>query len=295
VRERALQSRTLTDRRSITLPLCVLAAGAVHGLAVMALLPMMITLPGPGSVRPQASQLVEVDVLPAAAAAPPSLAPRDPETTAAIPVVAVTAVPVAPEPDADSVELVPAEPGMAPAPRSDPITTVLAPEAERIPEPAPEPAASAPVADAPPEAIAAPSPPAATEAAVEDAAAPIVQEPEPPEPDAAAAQEAEAPPEAETGEENRALPQAKGPAPAVPVPTAKPAKTPEPLARAPVAVKKPVATSSKRSTAHARRTVRTRTVTTTQGGLFPNLFGSAPQAGGSANTGATTGRSTIQR
>lgn len=39
----------LTDRPSITLPLCVLGAGLVHGLCIAALLPLLITVPGPGT------------------------------------------------------------------------------------------------------------------------------------------------------------------------------------------------------------------------------------------------------
>ena len=39
--------RELTDRPSITLPLCVLGAGIVHGICIAALLPMLITVPAP--------------------------------------------------------------------------------------------------------------------------------------------------------------------------------------------------------------------------------------------------------
>jgi hypothetical protein len=39
--------RELTDRPSITLPLCVLGAGLVHGICIAALLPMLITVPAP--------------------------------------------------------------------------------------------------------------------------------------------------------------------------------------------------------------------------------------------------------
>ena len=58
----------------------MLGAGAVHGLCVAALLPMLITLPGPGSNAPPA---IDVEVLKPAAVLPKHAA--DPATTSALP------------------------------------------------------------------------------------------------------------------------------------------------------------------------------------------------------------------
>lgn len=318
MRERALQSRTLTDRRSITLPLCVLAAGAVHGLAVMALLPMMITLPGPASKQQGASQLVDVDVMPASAAASPIVVPRDPETTAAIPVAEdhPTTAPV-PDRDADDASgddvTVPAEPGLAAAsePRLEPAATIVTPVSARIPEPLPaeaesEPAVSVPPAPAVEEASPPPEAKADDEAPPEETAAPLARlEParldssgvesaaaaaaaaEPAEPDAEAdAVEEDAPPlKAEAAKETEPKPEAKVRDTPPPVPILKPAKPVESKARAPATAKKASAASAKRRTSRARRSVRTRTVT--QGGLFQDLFGPPQPAKGAASRRST--------
>jgi hypothetical protein len=306
VRERALQSRALTDRRSITLPLCVLAAGAVHGLAVMALLPVMITLPGPASKQQGASQLVDVDVMPASAAASP-IVPRDPETTAAIP-AAEDHPTVAPVPDRDADDAggddaaVPAEPGIAaaPKPRLEPAVTVVTPVSVRMPEPLPAEAESESAVSVPPApAVEEASPPEAKaddEAPPEETAAPLARleparldssggpatavelaEPEA-EPDAV--EEDVPPPEAEGAKEMEAQPDATSQDAPPPVPTLKPAKSAEPKARL-APQKKATATPAKRRTSRARRPVRTRTVTTvTQGGLFQDLFGPPQPAKG---------------
>jgi hypothetical protein len=302
VRERALRSRTLTHRRSITLPLCVLAAGAIHGLAVMALLPMMITLPGPGADQRGTSQPVAVDVMPASAAAPPVLVPHDPETTAAIPAIEDQPVAApAPDRDADDAEgddeIVPAEPGMAAAPEPPiaPATTILTPVAARIPDslPAAEPASAPEVSDpAPPAVEDALHPPEADDetpsgksaapvarveparldgSAAESAPAAAVEQAEP---EADAVEEDVPPPTGEAAKEAEPHPEAKARDEPPPVPVLKPAKSPELKARRPAPQKKAGAVSAKRGTSHARRSVRTRTVTTvTQGGLFQNLFG----------------------
>jgi hypothetical protein len=309
VRERALRSRTLTDRRSITLPLCVLAAGAIHGLAVIALLPMMITLPGPGAEQQGASRLVDVDVMPASAAASPIGVPRDPETTAAIPAAEHHPV-AAPGPDRDADDAggddatVPAEPGIAvaPEPRIEPATTILTPVAARIPEPLPpkaesEPAVSVPPAPAVEEASPPPDaqaddeapPQMAAPARVEPArldgsggAAATAVEPAEPEAEADAVEEQVLPPEEEAAKEIEPQPEAKSQEAPPPVPTLKPAKSAEPKARL-TPQKKASAAPAKRRTARARRPVRTRTVTTvTQGGLFQDLFGPPQPAKGAA-------------
>ncbi len=324
MRERALQSHTLTDRRSITLPLCVLAAGAVHGLAVMALLPMMITLPGPGAVQQGASQPVDVDVMPASAAAPLAVTPHDPETTASLP--EAEDPPVAkPAPDRDAVGAggddgtVLAEPGVAavPEPPIEPVATIVTPVAVRIPEPLPETVESAPaVSDPPAPAIEDASPPpqveAIDDASTEKTAAPVARveparlerpaaesppaavEPGEPEPDADtdadAVEEDVPPPEAEAAKEVEPQPEAKVENAPPPVPTLKTAKSAEPKARVLAPQKKTSATSAKRGASRARRSVRTRTVTKTQGGLFQDLFGPPQPA-----KGVTSRRSTTER
>jgi hypothetical protein len=176
VRERALQSQTLTDRRSITLPLCVLAAGAVHGLAVMALLPMMITLPGPGAVQQDASQPVDVDVMPASAAALHALAPHDPETTASLPEAVdhpgLAADRAAAGTGGDENTL-PAEPGIAAMPqlRTEPVATIVTPVAVRIPALAPEEVEEPPATSESPEPAAEDASPPPSEVEADDDAA----------------------------------------------------------------------------------------------------------------------------
>jgi hypothetical protein len=305
VRERALQSRTLTDRRSITLPLCVLAAGAVHGLAVMALLPVMITLPGPASKQQGASQR---DVLPAsAAAASPIVVLRDPETTAAIP-AAEDHPASAPVPDRDADDAggddvtVPAEPDIAavPEPRLEPAATVVTPVSARIPEPLPaeaesEATVSVPAAPAVEEASPPPEAKADDEAPPETArldssggAAATAVEPAEPEAEADAVEEDARAPEAEAAKETEPQPEAKSQDAPPPVPTLKPAKSAEPKARAAATAKKASAASAKRRTSRARRPVRTRTVTTvTQRGLFQDLFGPPQPAKGAASRRST--------
>jgi len=312
VRERALQSRTLTDRRSITLPLCVLAAGAVHGLAVMALLPVMITLPGPASKQQGASQLVDVDVLPAsAAAASPIVVPRDPETTAAIPTAEddPTAAPV-PDSDADNAggddATVQAEPGIAgaPEPRLEPASTVVIPVPARIPEPLPAEAESEPAVSVPPAPAVEEASPHDGEAPPGETAAPLARleparldssggatatsvEPAEPEAEADAVEEDVPPPDAEAAKETEPQPEAKSQDAPPPVPTVKPAKSAEPKARL-APQKKASAAPAKRRTSHARRPVRTRTVTTvTQGGLFQDLFGPPQPTKGAASPRST--------
>jgi hypothetical protein len=301
VRERALQSRTLTDRRSITLPLCVLAAGAVHGLAVMAMLPVLITLPGPGSVRQSATQVVEVEVLPAVSPEPRPVVDHGPETTAALPTVEHEPGPeTPPEGGADNTEPVPAEPGAAATDiRSDPLTTVRVPDAEPIPAaPAATPgqAEVEPAEETSPQTGGEPSPVETEEATTEketagETAKDLEPEPKAPE-ETVAPEETEAVPEAPDAAE--AL-QTKAPEKAASGPEAKaPSKT-KPAARAPVAEKKPGTTATKRGTTRARRTVRTRTVTTVpQGGILQDLFG-GPQRAAPSSGGGTPGRSTIQR
>ena len=136
-----LKLRPLTDRRSITLPLCVLGAGAVHGLCVAAMLPMLITLPRPGSNAPPT---IEVEVLhsaPNAAVKPEA----DPATTSALPVMketpahepaSIEAAPSAPDVEAAPE---PVKPDSAPAPsvaRPSPVELAPAEPPDRAVEPA---------------------------------------------------------------------------------------------------------------------------------------------------------------
>jgi hypothetical protein len=309
------------------LPLCVLAAGAVHGLAVMALLPMMITLPGPGAVQQDASQPVDVDVMPASPAALPLLAPHDPETTASLPeAVDHPALAPASDREADDAggdhDTVPAEPGIGavPEPRIEPVATIVTPVVVRIPGLAPE-ELEEPPANSDPPVLAAEhaSPPPEVEAdddaAAEGIAAPVARveparletpaaettpaaaaEPVEPElePEADAVEEDVPAPEAEAAKEVEPQPEAKSEETPPPIPILKPAKSAEPKARAPAPQKKTTAVPPKRNTARARRSVRTRTVTKTQGGLFQDLFG-PPQTAPSANSRrSTTKRQTTQ-
>jgi len=280
----------------------------------MALLPVMITLPGPGAGQQDASHAVDVDVMPASAAASPVVGPRDPETTAAIP-AAEDHPATAPVPDRDADDAggndmtVPAEPGLAaaPQPRLEPVSTVVTPMPARLPEPLPAEAESEPAVSAPPtpaveEASPHPEAEADDEAPPEETAAPLARldrskfdgaattAAEAAEPDAEAdAVEEDAPPlEAEAAKETEPQPEAKVRDTPPPVPILKPAKPVESKARAPATAKKASAASAKRRTSRARRPVRTRTVTTvTQGGLFQDLFG-PPQPARSATSRRST-------
>jgi hypothetical protein len=79
----------------------VLAAGAVHAVCVAALLPMLITLPGPGATRQPVPQAIDVEVVSTTAVASGNSAPDEPETTASIPDATVGPVSLEPpEPDA---------------------------------------------------------------------------------------------------------------------------------------------------------------------------------------------------
>jgi cytoskeleton protein RodZ len=79
----------VTDQRQLNLPLFALGAVAAHAVVLAALLPMLVTLPGPGSI-PRSPLIIDVDVTPGASLAP--LAPRpeppipaDAATTSALP------------------------------------------------------------------------------------------------------------------------------------------------------------------------------------------------------------------
>jgi hypothetical protein len=57
----------LTDRPSITLPLCVLGAGLVHGICIAVLLPVLVSDPGPATSE-AGTTVVEVEIQPQAEA-----------------------------------------------------------------------------------------------------------------------------------------------------------------------------------------------------------------------------------
>jgi hypothetical protein len=79
----------VTDQRQLNLPLFALGAVAAHAVVLAALLPMLVTLPGPGS-SPRGPLIIDVDVTPGASPAPlapqpePSI-PADTATTSALP------------------------------------------------------------------------------------------------------------------------------------------------------------------------------------------------------------------
>jgi nicotinate-nucleotide--dimethylbenzimidazole phosphoribosyltransferase len=113
-----LKLRPLTDRRSITLPLCVLGAGAVHGLCVAVMLPMLITLPGPGGNAPQPIAVEVVPSAPKAAVKPEA----DPATTSALPVTKE-----APAHEPAPIEVAPSVPDVEAAPEPVKPDSALAP------------------------------------------------------------------------------------------------------------------------------------------------------------------------
>lgn len=124
MRERALEAAALTDRRSITLPLCVLAAGVVHGLCVAALLPLLIALPGPGSKRQEGTQIIDVEMPPVPVPAPETGSPAS-----ALEVPADESATTAALPDAEH----PLTPPVPPDPAASTIDSAL-PGAEEPPE-----------------------------------------------------------------------------------------------------------------------------------------------------------------
>ena len=147
-----LKLRPLTDRRSITLPLCVLGAGAVHGLCVAAMLPMLITLPGPGGNPPPA---IDVEVVPPGAERSGE-DHADPATTAALPEVkeapAHEPAPIEAAPPAPDVEAAPepVKPDSVSAPSAahpSPVELAPAEAPDRTVEPAKQEAS--PVEEAP--------------------------------------------------------------------------------------------------------------------------------------------------
>jgi hypothetical protein len=79
----------VTDQRQLNLPLFALGAVAAHAVVLAALLPMLVTLPGPGS-SPRGPLIIDVDVTPGASPAPLAPQPEPPipadtATTSALP------------------------------------------------------------------------------------------------------------------------------------------------------------------------------------------------------------------
>lgn len=128
----------------INLPVFLIGAGIVHLVGLAALLPMLITLPGPGGDIEPKAVVVDVDIVPAA---PPS------------PKV---------EPEVDHTSALPATPQTPDAPGSaEPHQATPAP-GENAAQPEPKDAAPAAVANVSPEAAPSTDEPAADAAAVKE-------------------------------------------------------------------------------------------------------------------------------
>jgi hypothetical protein len=87
------------ELKQINLPLFLIGAGVVHLVGLAALLPMLITLPGPGGDIEPKAVVVDVDIVPAAAPSP-EIAPKVDQTSALQTTVAPASVDQAPAPDA---------------------------------------------------------------------------------------------------------------------------------------------------------------------------------------------------
>ena len=94
----------MTDERRLNLPLFALGAVAAHAVVLAALLPMLVTLPGPGKVS-RGPLIIDVDVMHA-----PSSSSDKPEPGALEPTEATSALPVSPA-------------ASEPAAAADPMTT----------------------------------------------------------------------------------------------------------------------------------------------------------------------------
>jgi hypothetical protein len=100
----------VTDQRQLNLPLFALGAVAAHAVVLAALLPMLVTLPGPGS-SPRGPLIIDVDVTPASPA--PSVPPPEPSIPSDT--TTTSALPLEPSP--------PAHAEAAAAVAADPMTT----------------------------------------------------------------------------------------------------------------------------------------------------------------------------
>ncbi len=291
----------------------MLAAGAVHGVCVAALLPMLITLPGPGATRQPATQAIDVEVMPAPAVASGNSA--EPDTTASIP--DATIVPVSlepPEPDAVAepqsaddeaeapVDSWPAEPdavaeepatGEPPTgePPADVVTEVPAAKPDGTDpvteSPNSEPGKAEPVAELPSSApesvqsdmtaapIAAAEPP--DEPAIKEAAPDADDQPSPP----VALDREDVPPPVARAEPPKSSPEAVEERESEPAPKAKASEVKASKAKAsakiePSVPKKPTTGTAKRPASRTRRAVRA-PAPVVQTGLFQSLFGDAPR------------------
>jgi hypothetical protein len=129
--------RTVTDQRRLNLPLFALGAVAAHAVVLAALLPMLITLPGPGTDR-RGPLVIDVEVIPTASSATPAKgsgqtsagsSASDPVTFA--PDTAAAGKPELPDPT-ETTSALPASPA---PPETDPMTTQsTAPLADAVPE-----------------------------------------------------------------------------------------------------------------------------------------------------------------
>ena len=112
----------MIDLKRITIPVFLIYAGVIHAIGLALLLPMIVTLPGPGSmIAPKGVPVaVELD------------AEADPDQTAALPAPAEDRAPlqaqpepVAPQPQADAKPDIPAVLANA-TPKAQPAKPVLA-------------------------------------------------------------------------------------------------------------------------------------------------------------------------
>jgi hypothetical protein len=121
--------RTVTDQRRLNLPLFALGAVAAHAVVLAALLPMLITLPGPGTNR-RGPLVIDVEVVPAGSSATPAIgsgqtnagsSASDPVTFAPDTAAAGKPEPELPNPTETTLAL-PASPA-PPETAADPMTT----------------------------------------------------------------------------------------------------------------------------------------------------------------------------
>jgi hypothetical protein len=83
------------------LPLFAIGAGVVHAIGIAILLPLLITLPGPGGDIPQRPVNIEVDV---GSPDPPQPIVPDVSTSRAVSDEATSALPASPQPDVGAAE-----------------------------------------------------------------------------------------------------------------------------------------------------------------------------------------------
>lgn len=73
-------------KQQLNVPVFLIYAGIIHAIGLALLLPIMITLPGPGSETAPETSVIDIEVVPANSAA--AIIGHDDEETAALPSVA---------------------------------------------------------------------------------------------------------------------------------------------------------------------------------------------------------------